>query len=41
MHGFLALIITVDNEIEHIAVLRFYCNKLLATGDRAADIVNQ
>lgn len=41
MHGFLALVVTVDNEIEHIAVLRFYCNKLLATGGRAADIVNQ
>ena len=25
MHGFLALVVTVDNEIEHIAVLRFYC----------------
>ena len=41
MHGFLALIVTVDNEIEHIAVLRFHCNKLLAAGGRTADIVNQ
>ena len=41
MHGFLAFIVTVDNEIEHIAVLRFYCNKLLATSGRVADIVNQ
>ena len=41
MHGFLALIVTVDNEIEHIAVLRFHCDKLFATGGRAADIVDQ
>lgn len=41
MHGFLALVVTVDNEIEHIAVLRFYCNKLLAAGGWAANIVDQ
>ena len=41
MHGFLALVVTVDNEIEHIAVLRFHRDKLLAAGGWAADIVDQ
>lgn len=41
MHGFLALVVTVDNKIEHIAVLRFHRDELLAAGGRAADIVEQ
>ena len=41
MHGFLALVVTVDNEIEHVAVLRLHRDELLAAGGRAANIVNQ
>ena len=41
MHGFLALVVTVDNEIEYVTVLRFHRNELLAAPSAAADIVDQ
>ena len=41
MHGFLALVVTVNNEIEHVAVSRFHSDKLLAAPGAAADIVDQ
>ena len=41
MHRFLALVVTVDDKIEHIAVFTFHRDKLLAACGRAADIINQ
>ena len=41
MHGFFALVVTVDNEIEHVAIFRFHHDKLLAAPGAAADIVDQ
>ena len=41
MYGIFALVVTVDNEIEHVAVFCLYRNELLAAFLAAADIVNE
>ena len=41
MYGIFALVVTVDNEIEHVAVFGLYRNELLAAFLAAADIVNE
>ena len=41
MHRFLALVVTVDDKIEHIAVFTFHRDKLLSACGGAADIVNE
>ena len=41
MDGFFALIVTVNNQVEHIAVLAFQCNELLSGLGAGANIVDQ
>jgi len=41
MDGFFALIVTVNNQVEHITVLAFQCNELLSGLGAGANIVDQ